>query len=415
MASITDQENGLEGLNEDAAALDVEELEEQKELTIDNIRHMKVGLEKNIKDLREALAEEISGKYEHSPESDELVDEIKLALDQSIVLLERIVRIEDAYKVAIKSDTLLSSDIIELSEQLGFRVPLHLKKHLDDYDESDLEETNGIDELLPETEGTNLSFVSFDELEKYLQEPLPTITEPQREEEVSPRSEHEPESPVEGSPKTPFKTLREKEIQKEYIKSSLNISKVSFSSPTSTSSVLASPPLERDEMKDDVEYVDEEENKEFLTEEQQQLIEEQDVDQLLEQLKEYTGVFGTDNPEETSIHGTPKKEIVEHSKEDSPLAKTVTPGLPLPTTRDAPSSGKTHNTVTTPLKDTPTLDTTDTTGLMEVQSLKHQVELLSHQLAEKDKEYSQLTQSFEDLKQTHNDNQKEFLMLKDRE
>ncbi|EFC49491.1 predicted protein [Naegleria gruberi] len=325
-----------------------DDLDVPKELSIDNIRGMKASIEKNVKDLEEALAEVTTSNEEPNHE---LINELNLALVQSNLLLEKIVIIEDGYKKAIKTDTLLSQEITDLAEQLGFIVPLHLTKTIEEISESvspnthlnNEEEENGL-----EVREGDYKFVSFDELEKYLNEPLlpedrnqtPKDNTPQRAAVSStstpstnivpmqsPKitkssppqsSQHSPADSLEGEPVTPI-TSREKELRKEYLKNSINMSKVSFSSPTSTASIFSTPAVERSDRKnlEGDEYIEitpivEEENP-TLTEEQQQLIEEQDVNNLLEQLMIYTN--GLDEAK-NSPRNRPLGDLIKDIKEE---------------------------------------------------------------------------------------------------
>ena len=217
-------------------------------------------------------------------ESEELMAELRLALEQSEILLRKIAMIEVEYKKAIKTDAVLPSDVIELAEQLGFVVPIHLTKSFDFGDEIQINSTPK-KEVTEETEIDEMEdykFVNFDELEKYLVGPLvASETEPSNDQYQELTNEHDVVEEV-SSPSF-FKDTRI-DAQKQDLGASLITFASPASSTTGTSPVVTNQP-------------------EFpLTDEQQQLIEEQDVNHLLEQLQLYTEALSNESPSTSQLH-----------------------------------------------------------------------------------------------------------------
>ncbi|KAF0977739.1 hypothetical protein FDP41_003061 [Naegleria fowleri] len=394
------------------------EQDHPKELTIDNIKDMMQSIEKNVIDLKDAL-DEVS--LEKDVNSEELISELRLALEQSEMLLEKIENIEIEYKKAIKTDSVLPADVTDLAEQLGFIVPTHLTRPLmmdeltsaneptqpntmaekEEPKKKDKTETSAELEELKETlEGpineNDYKFVSFDELEKYLAGPLSSEYEGEEDTSIKTPQVDKEERNIQPSNKKEetFPVTPEfcKELQKEVLKSSVNVSsKASFQSPESNVSI--SPSIHND--------TEIEENSFSLTEEQQQLIEEQDVNHLLKQLQLFTQGFGSDSPNSTTVSDVHREKPV-----SSPFyhPRTINPNE---STQNAHiEDGCVNNE-----------RSIDDTLLykQQVENLAQQLEALSQKLVESEKEKELLRNAVEDFKKGRDDLLQELNALREKE
>ncbi|KAL9645782.1 hypothetical protein ABK040_003514 [Willaertia magna] len=264
--------------NEESNSLYGEDFDGQ-EISMDNIRIMKDNLIRNINDLEEALHEEVSKSPEINelPERKELLEELRLALEQSKSLLTNVNDIELGYKQAMKTHKPMSEESINLAEQLGFTVPNHLKGEMNDNREEIVENNF--------TNGDDYKYVNFDEYEKYLADKA----SPNKVKEISRKEEN--------------------------IKNTINSSKRSFTSPGSANSSInnsLTPNINHRENERDYE----DNGKEELTEEQQSLLEQQDVNQLLEHLMSINYELSQQSPIREEMKSPPNRVISHKSNDD---------------------------------------------------------------------------------------------------